>query len=411
MIRNMYPGLPIPDPLRASELGSFAHDTVIRRLPEIVQRTLAENDFPSSVVWELQRLKAEIPDRPIRYLNDPQAPDAKEWQGYVQPYLGSHWLEIPWFFAEFYLYRRILEATGYFRSEAKGHLNDPYVMQKQMGLESTKLGIQHLAASTNRRIAEGSATSEILYHVLGMALWGNRADMSLWPVNGGDQAQINPNQSWTNKGKIIIDHSRLVVEYFCSLKTREARIDLLLDNAGFELVADLCMTDFLLSSGLATSVVLHPKAYPVFVSDAVIKDVEEALLFMEHQSSPEIDLVTRRLQAWLQEGRLRYQADNFWTSPLALWEMPESLRSDLGESDLVISKGDAHYRRLLGDRHWPPTTHFADILSYFPSPLLALRVGKSEVVCGLEPGQLKALDGKDPDWMTNGKWGWIQFKG
>jgi uncharacterized protein with ATP-grasp and redox domains len=410
MTHYKLPNVSVPDPLRASEPGSFAHDTVVRRLPEIVQRTQAENDFPGNVIRDLQSLVAEIPDSPIRPLDDPQAPDAKEWQDHIQPYLGSNWLEVPWFFAEFYLYRRILEATGYFRSEKEGYLKDPYTMQKQMGLESTKLGIQHLAATVNGWISKQTATSEILYPTLGMALWGNKADMSLWPVGLGKQTQENANQGMTDNGKIIIDHSQMVVDHLCSLRQAEVRIDLLLDNAGFELVADLCMTDVLLSSGLATYVVLHPKAYPIFVSDAVEKDVEEVLIFLERQLGPDVRQVTKRLRAQVQEGRLKFRSDTFWTSPLALWEMPETLRNDLRDSHLVISKGDAHYRRLLGDRHWPAITPFADIMSYLPSPLLALRVGKSEVVCGLEPGQVEVMDEKDPGWRTNGKWGWIQFK-
>ena len=36
-------------------------------------------------------------------------------------------------------------------------------------------------------------------------------------------------------------------------------MDLVLDNAGFELVTDLCLADFLVTSGLASKVVLHAK--------------------------------------------------------------------------------------------------------------------------------------------------------
>jgi hypothetical protein len=75
----------------------------------------------------------------------------------------------------------------------------------------------------------------------------------------------------------------------------------------------------------------------------------------------------------------------------------------------LINKGDANYRRLLGDRHWPYTTPLADILCYLPAPLAALRVFKSEVAAGLKPGQPESLDRADPGWKTNGKWGVLQF--
>lgn len=37
-----------------------------------------------------------------------------------------------------------------------------------------------------------------------------------------------------------------------------------------------------------------------------------------------------------------------------MWAQPASLRSDLKQnSALVVVKGDANYRRMLGDRPWP----------------------------------------------------------
>ena len=80
-----------------------------------------------------------------------------------------------------------------------------------------------------------------------------------------------------------------------------------------------------------------------------------------------------------------------------------------GQADLLISKGDANYRRWLGDRHWPFTTPFRQILAYRPAPLLVLRVLKSEIVVGLT-ARAAGKDGPaDPTWMYDGRWGLIQF--
>ena len=89
--------------------------------------------------------------------------------------------------------------------------------------------------------------------------------------------------------------------------------------------------------------------------------------------------------------------------------MPDSLRHDLARSSLIISKGDANYRRLLGDLHWPYTTPFADIVCYSPASLLALRALKSEVAAGLKHDQVDQLDELDSEWLTTGRWGVIQF--
>jgi len=76
----------------------------------------------------------------------------------------------------------------------------------------------------------------------------------------------------------------------------------------------------------------------------------------------------------------------------------------------VIVKGDANYRRLLGDARWPHTTPFAHAIRYFPSPLVVLRTLKAEIIVGLQPGQAEQLQAEDPAWLVNGKRGIIQAR-
>jgi hypothetical protein len=40
---------------------------------------------------------------------------------------------------------------------------------------------------------------------------------------------------------------------------------------------------------------------------------------------------------------------------------------------------------------------------------LALRVLKSELSLGLQPGEAGQLTRRDPDWMVNGRWAVIQY--
>jgi hypothetical protein len=93
-----------------------------------------------------------------------------------------------------------------------------------------------------------------------------------------------------------------------------------------------------------------------------------------------------------------------------MWQMPADLYDRLGRSDFIITKGDANYRRLLGDRHWSFTTPFDQIVSYAPAPLLALRTVKAEVAAGLTEQQVEHLNEKDPEWLINGRWGLIQYQ-
>ena len=189
----------------------------------------------------------------------------------------------------------------------------------------------------------------------------------------------------------------------------DLRIDILMDNAGFELVSDLALVDYLLDSGLAGEINLHLKSDPVFVSDALVADVHQAVALMAEAGDPAVAAFGGRLQRYLDEKRVKLLAHPFWTSPLAAWEMPPDLRQTLARATLVLSKGDANYRRLLGDRHWAFTTPFAEIVAYFPAPLLALRTLKSEVAAGIAPQRISALTAQGVAWATSGDWGVIQF--
>jgi hypothetical protein len=61
-----------------SEEGSFAHFTLLERMPPIVQRVIDENDFPPSIVENLETLIQELPDGVVRSLTD-EGPDVVAW--------------------------------------------------------------------------------------------------------------------------------------------------------------------------------------------------------------------------------------------------------------------------------------------------------------------------------------------
>jgi hypothetical protein len=91
--------------------------------------------------------------------------------------------------------------------------------------------------------------------------------------------------------------------------------------------------------------------------------------------------------------------------------MPADLAAALGRASPTILKGDLNYRRLVGDRDWPPTTAFADVVSYFPGPVAVLRTLKSDVVVGIDPAALADLDATGKPWRTDGDHGLVQVHG
>ena len=104
-----------------------------------------------------------------------------------------------------------------------------------------------------------------------------------------------------------------------------------------------------------------------------------------------------------------WQDDPFWTTCLAFHAFPDDLRSALGRADLLVFKGDVNYRRLLDDRHWPPTSDLATITEDMPASFLVLRTLKGELIVGLRPGQAEALAQLDRNWLLNGERGIIQL--
>ncbi|NCF66761.1 MAG: DUF89 family protein [Chloroflexi bacterium] len=401
--RQLVPGLPVPAPICSDIPGTWAHSTTTIRMPEIARRMLAENNFPPDTVSRVQALIDDIPAVPIRLLKQEKAPDTAAWNYAIHPYLGQDWLEPPWFVVETYFYRRLLEATGYF-GPGQGQGLDPFAYQKRQGLLTARPVISTISSRLQAWLDLGWQ-EDYCAALVAIDLWGNRADLSLWPVEeGGESIQAD----WEGaEAQNLVDDTVQLTAYLSD--HQGVRIDFMIDNAGLELVADLALADYLLATTAAQTVTFHLKMHPTFVSDATIVDVQETAAFLAAQEVPAVAAFGSRLENYLATSRLLLRDNPFWTSPLAFWEMPADLRKDLSQSHLIISKGDANYRRLLGDRHWPYTTSFQAIMAYTPAPLLALRALKAEVAAGLSAEQIARLNKEDEEWMVNGRWGVIQF--
>jgi len=406
MSQPSFPGVasPFPDALRGNEPGSFAEDTLSRRLPGIARQVLQDSDWPPEAARRLQALADEMPNGRVRPLQDGDAPDAALWRTYLPPYLGQTWLEGPWFALETYFFRRILEATGYFQ-DGPGRGIDPFQAQKRGGLAGAAEALEPACTWLENT---HQAPVETLAHLLRTAIWGNQADLSVWPEGGEKPERPSEEQLAAH---LLVDDSRRSSVYLDGLVKQRGpgTVIFILDNSGIELAYDLLLAEALLASGLSQEVRFHAKPYPTYVSDVTIPDVGATLEALAGSAYPAVRRLAGALQERLRAGRLLVQADDFWLSPLAGWEMPEALRQELAQADLLISKGDANYRRWLGDRHWPFTTPFDAILAYRPAPLLALRVLKSEIVVGLPPGLRERMYTLDPTWMYDGRWGVIQL--
>ena len=387
----------LPPYLMTSDPGSFAQRTILERKPQIVRQVMDDNDYPPEVKAALDSFRNEIASLPIKPLHE-VASDSALWNAELSAsYAGKNWLDVPWYFAETYFYRKLLEAVGYFQpSERQGQ--NPFEKQKRGQIDSD---IQKLAAEWEQLSAlEPETRFEALLH---SCLWGNRADLSNFTVKEKGRGGLTAHEE---RHLILIDHTERIREL---LAGGVPRVDFICDNVGSDLLFDLALTDFLLRQGWVKEIHLNLKNQPFFVSDAMPADVLLTIDWLQKAPGVEIQDWGRRLEKDLTTGNLVLEADPFWTTYLMFRQMTEQLRRGLAHSALVLIKGDVNYRRLLDDRAWPHTTRMEDVCSYFPASFVALRTLKGEIMVGLDSGQAEALQAEDPTWMINGKRGVIQL--
>lgn len=400
--------MPLPQPLCGLD-GSFTAHTIQKRLPEIAQRVRQETVWPSSIAASLQALSDDLPDGLLRPLLDWRAADAADWEAGMAAWFGKSWMEAAWLPAEMYFFRRILEATGYFLP-GEGQAVDPYLPQKKLGLKQVVEALRPFC--TQAPGGERGGNVQNLARLMHLGMWGNQADLSMWPAAGSKK----PSHSALGPGavqealteQILRDDSRAAAEKLLA-KAPDSKVAFILDNGGVELGFDLLLTDYLLSQEIARQVTFYARPFPTYVSDVILPDLEEMLEWLAKAGDAGVRALAQRMRAYQRDGRWTSKDDFFFASPLAGWQMPPDLFTDLADYDLMISKGDANYRRWLGDLHWAPDAPLEEILSYLPTSWLALRVLKSEVIAGLRPGQAEANQQTDPHWMYNGGRGVIQY--
>jgi hypothetical protein len=375
--RSFSPPVPV---LRVGDPHSFAEYTFRERLPVVLNKVRSQEVWTPEQIAALTRLEDELRSGMVRHIADDGAPDLAAWRAYLEPWRGRSWAELPFFFAEAYFYRRILEATTFFPERR----HDPFAPSKRSELRDAVPSCRGAAPS--------------LAEALRLSLWGNRVDLS--------QLDIAPAVTGPS------DEPPLVVDRFEEATPRIARarrLAIVADNAGSELLGDLALADVLLRGPDLERFVLHLKAHPTFVSDATVADADDAIQTLEHDRRPACRALGERLTAALASGRLVLEADPFWNSPLFFWDLPPPLVSQLGAADVVILKGDANYRRLVGDCRWPSDASFADLTAYFPAPVFALRTLKSEVVVGVPAPDGRRLDAERSDWRVSGRFAVAQL--
>lgn len=249
------------------------------------------------------------------------------------------------------------------------------------------------------------------------SLWANYFDLSLLENLSAEQL--------SNVLKNMVSrelNSRIIVNHFENLwlklqeikeKSTKRQIDIVLDNAGFEVFADLILAIFFIYFEMTDIIVIHPKSLPWMVSDASAQDILEVEKYIESLEDSAAQKVSKLLSKYLSEGKIIIRPNNFWTSPITYRDMKQkcpSLFEDFKESDLVIFKGDLNYRKLTGDLRWHREIPWSIAIGSMSEITTAsLRTCKADVCVGLQPGQEMDLDKKDPKWAIEGNHAVLMF--
>ena len=273
---------------------------------------------------------------------------------------------------------------------------DVFAKQKMSTFRSSRPAVLELAArykdivqqldshaTSPKSEKEHEEAERILFtEMCEICLWGNATDLSLLTsLTYEDIQKLQGSDARKASEKNIVVNDlpaayEILKQARAASPKQDRRVDIVLDNAGFELFVDLILAGYLLSADLATHVVLHPKSIPWFVSDVVPADFASLLAALadsqtfyttpsddekhsdkipEPLSQTEVDELSFLFQHWSglhQEGQLVIRPNRFWTHAGSFWRLPglePTLYEDLKESELVVFKGDLNYRKLTGD--------------------------------------------------------------
>lgn len=371
-------------------------------------------DDLKDIVGNISKLKYELQtDKPFKLLED-NWEDVKVWNDFIQSlddnknsYYSSVWLH-----AECYLYRRL---KSFFLQSGTLRSFDYFGKQKQDSFTGSLPAFIQLATHmTEMRQLQSTDDVRMGFEKLvKVNLWGNRIDLSI-------SAGVNVTQCLDPftmiaplEECILANDVDAIWEALSDNNNNSSTIDIIHDNAGYELFTDLVLIDFMLTHNIAERVNCHVKTIPWFVSDVTPEDFRWTMSQLNSSDNLELKGFGMRLGEYIQAGRLVCVANDYWTSPydyVAMERVNAELYRGLRESKCLIFKGDLNYRKLMDDINWEPTTEFSTALrSFRPTNLCAFRTIKADTVSGLKEGAMEVLNEKDGKWMETGEYGLIQF--
>lgn len=445
----------LPLPYYNDDKKSFAYPTVHKRWPliitgaiEDVSKAIDEHKINSGepIIAQLKKVLLDFKaDAVVAEFTADEIKLNKDLTHYNKSLAELNkvkkvtWLTGPWLYLECYLYQ-LMNNLFLESSDTFWHSFDVFQYLKTSTFQQSEFGVlevckRYQVLSTQLKDADEEALLLLFNEFIDISLWGNATDLSLLAGNVTLE-DIKSVQGAAvrkkNEENILVNDLKHAWAHLNSKKNQK-RIDIVLDNSGFELFADLAFTLFVLDSNLISEVHLHCKEIPWFVSDTMKHDFQNLLdqlidpkfYASAHaiaEDSGAIKQFQAKLKHYFDSGKLIIESDPFWTLDYNFWKIPqfEELYAKLLKSDLIIFKGDLNYRKLTGDLQWDKTTSFSTAIQDLATsklPILSLRTCKADVVVGLPKGLNEELIEKYKSqgnevgefWASSGKWAVMSF--
>eukprot|EP01095_Lingulamoeba_sp_RSL-Kostka_P000292 TRINITY_DN10459_c0_g1_i1.p1 TRINITY_DN10459_c0_g1~~TRINITY_DN10459_c0_g1_i1.p1 ORF type:complete len:445 (-),score=114.06 TRINITY_DN10459_c0_g1_i1:143-1477(-) len=433
-----------PKYIKVTDKNSFALKTIMTRLPNIAQQVidLNNNSIDEDSIENIISLQNEIKTSFDSFIDiDNQVSKFSDvWIKQIKKYLiedGTEekledltklvWADISFFLLENLFYQLMFEKV-----KLNGDHFDYFRKSKEISYATAKDAIitmiEFSINLSEKKVNENFVPDEKeIENLLYSCLWGNRVDLSLFKPNES-RAESMDGISKLNEN-LLVDDSNIISDHLLNKNCEgKKRLDVILDNFGYEFLTDVVLCEYLLSTNVVDVVVLHTKRNPYFVSDTMNQDVHNFIRLVENDSN---HLNNVALETFINNFKERIVVlkgedyftsvdsvisefdkkiiivdNDFWTLPYEFEDFTDELYDYLSSSFLCIIKGDLNYRKLIGDRHWDFTSDFNQITSYFPCPFATLRTLKCELVVGLTEDQ---LSNKEDNWTVIGKYGTIHF--
>ena len=372
-----------PEPLRTDGSNAFARHSMQVRVPRIARDVIERGTYPARVNEDVEKLASDLEGDALVPAPRPPSADVEGWTAAYAEHAGETWLGTEWFYAELAFYRELGRCCRFWETG-----RDPFEAIKEEELAGERPWERLRLAIA----ARGSREDRIL-GLLDDALWGNRVDLSY---------AVAATRARADDDLIVDERAAATV----LLARAGADVHVVVDNTGTELALDLALVAAVLEDPTSRATV-HVKLEPVFVSDAMARDVWRVVERMRQGPGDARRLADSLIESF-EEGRLRLAPDAFWSGPRFLRQAPAHLTHAFRSASIVVFKGDANYRRIVGDALWPPAAPFGDACSYLGASLACLRTMKSDPVLGLPEGLADELDRADPSWRIDAKRGLIQ---